>query len=180
MSSHSDSTTEQADTDLSLQQEVLQEYLDEADYRIFRALNENGRMSDTELADRVGLSRTAVRRRREQLTEDGLLDVLAVIVLQEGDFAYADIIVTLDRSATAAQRDSLVEKLVDAELIYSVDTCLGEYDLFVRLWHRSFDELKSYVWELFENEPAVDEFTLVPIAKTWKAWDKVLDRPPRE
>lgn len=177
MTSQSDSATKKGEQDVSLQQEVLREYLDATDYEIFQALNEDGRMSDTELAERVGLSRTAVRRRREQLLDDGLLDVLAVVVLQEGGFAYGDVLVYLDNSVSVRERERLIEQLIDAELIYSVDSCLGEYDLFVRLWHHSMNELKSYVWKQFEQEPAVEDFTLVPVAKTWKAWDKELDRP---
>lgn len=180
MKSNTDDAVGDTDDALPLQQEIIQDYLDEADYKIFRALNTNGRMSDTELAERVGLSRTAVRRRRERLVEDGILEILAVIVLQEGEFAYGDALLKLDTHATSTQRNLLIEHLIDAELIYSVDTCLGEYDLFIRLWHSSMNQLKSYTWELLEDEPAVDDFTLIPIIKTWKAWDKVLDRPQND
>lgn len=156
---------------------ILEDHLDEADYRIFRALNEDGRMSDTELADRVDLSRTAVRRRRENLMESDILKVLAVIVLQEADLAYADVRVQLDQSVAATDRDSFIEMLIDAELVYSLDSCIGEYDLFVRMWHASLGDVKSYVWDLFNDEPAVASYEITPVVKTWKAWDRTLDRP---
>jgi hypothetical protein len=38
---------------------ILKEHLDETDYRIYKALNEDGRMSDTQIGERVGLSLTA-------------------------------------------------------------------------------------------------------------------------
>lgn len=159
---------------------ILENQLDEDDYKIFEALNENGRMSDTELAERVGLSRTAVRRRRENLIESGILKVLAVIVLQEADLAYADIRISLHSSATSTDRNELIETLVDAELIYSVNSVLGEHDLFVRGWHASLGDLKSYFWGLLEDKPIVDDYEITPVVNTWKAWDRELNRPGSE
>ena len=171
------STSNQLDPDTP--QAILEEYLDENDYCIFKALNENGRMSDTELAERVELSRTAVRRRREKLVESGVLEVLAVVVLQEADLAYADIRIQLDQMAKADHRDALIEKLIDADLVYSVDSCMGDHDLFVRTWHASLGAIKSYIWCLLEDEPSVERYEITPVVKTWKAWDRELDRPSK-
>lgn len=172
-------TAEERSTDVaeSIQQAILEEYLDETDYQIFKALNEDGRMSDTELAERIGLSRTAVSRRREKLQENGILDILAVIVLQETDLAYADASIVLDQTASADQRNALIEELMDAEMIYSVDSCMGPYDVFIRAWHGSLGELKSYLWEVLEGRECIEEYQIIPVVDTWKAWDKELDRP---
>lgn len=176
--SRSDTTTDVATNgERSVPQQILEEYLDEHDYQIFQKLNEDGRISDTELAEEIGLSRSAVRRRRENLIERGAVDVLAVIVLQELDLAYADVLVDLDKDAASEERSELISKLIDEDLIYSLDSCLGQYDLFVRLWHESLGDVKSYTWELFADEPIVDSYEVVPMVHTWKAWDKELDRP---
>ncbi len=161
----------------SLAEQALRSHLDEEDYEIFRALNEDGRMSDTELAERVGLSRTAVRRRREKLLNEGLLEILGVIVLQEGDFQYGLVLVGLDPQVTDTEWKTMIDRFVDEDLIYSVDAAMGEYDLVLHVWHESFNELKSYILGLFDDLDRIEEYTFVPVAKTWKAWDKVLDRP---
>ncbi|RLM76858.1 AsnC family protein, partial [Halobellus sp. Atlit-38R] len=49
-----DLTSADAPSDPNTPEAVLENYLDEHDYEIFRALNANGRISDTELAERVG------------------------------------------------------------------------------------------------------------------------------
>jgi Lrp/AsnC family leucine-responsive transcriptional regulator len=156
---------------------IFQNHLDEHDYRIFRALNEDGRMSDTDIAERVGLSRTAVRRRREKLQKEGIFDILAVIVLQEANLAYADVRIVFAQDAPLTERNALIDTLIDDELIYSIDSCMGEFDLFIRIWHSSLDEIQSYLWQLFEDEAIVAEYKTTPVTKTWKAWDKELDRP---
>jgi len=171
---------EQQSTSESLHRELLKGYLDDHDYDIFEALNEDGRISDTELAEQVGLSRTAVRRRREKLLDRGAVDVHAVIVLQELDLAYADVLVKLNKTAPADDRDALIASLIDEELVYSLDSCMGSYDLFVRLWHETLNDLKDYTWGIFENESVIEEYELVPMVYTWKAWDKELDRPTKD
>lgn len=171
---------EQQPTSESLHRELLEGYLDDHDYDIFKSLNEDGRVSDTELTKQVGLSRTAVRRRRENLLERGAVDVHAVIVLQELDLAYADVLVKLNKTAPAEDRDALIASLIDEELVYSLDSCMGSYDLFVRLWHETLNNLKDYTWDLFEDKSVIEEYELVPMVHTWKAWDKELDHPTRD
>jgi len=175
--SHGGETDGDRDADPNSPQAILEAHLDEHDYEIFRALNENGRISDTELAERVGLSRTAVRRRREKLVDEGILEVLAVIVLQEADLAYADVRIWIEQGATRAERDALIGLFVDSDLFYSVDSTMGDGDLLVRGWHASLGEFKRFFEDLLEGVTVIDDYHVTPIVKTWKAWDKVLDRP---
>jgi hypothetical protein len=36
--------------------------------------------------------------------------------------------------------------------------------------------VKAYVWDLLDD-PAVDDYKITPVVKTWKAWNRDLDRP---
>lgn len=154
---------------------ILRETLDETDYEIYRVLNEDGRVSDTEIAERVGLSRTAVRRRREKLLDEGVLDVLAVLILQEADLAYADVRVTLSQDPPPEELESFVQDLLYEELIYEIDEYMGEYDLLVRVWHSSLRSLKQYVNEHLQSRSEVDSYEIEPVIKTRKAWHKVIE-----
>lgn len=162
-------------TDVPTERDALRSYFDEEDFRIFSALKEDGRMSDTELAERVGLSRTAVRRRRENLLNEGVLEILAVVVLQEANFSYGTVLVRLEPSVNGEQLDAIVELINSSDLVYTFDMVMGEYDLMMHIWHESFPELKTYLWELLDEIGVVDDFQFIPIAKTWKAWNKELD-----
>lgn len=159
-------------------QKVLEEQLDKIDYQIYRVLNQNGRISDTELGEKVGLSRTAVRRRRENLQEEGVLDVLAVLILQGADLAYADVRVSFDPGATREEIQEFVDGILYDELIYEIDEYMGEYDLLIRTWHASLERLKSYTTELLQNHDVIDSYEMTPVIKTQKAWHKVLDNGP--
>lgn len=159
---------------------ILEDHLDETDYQIYRVLNRDGRISDTELGERVGLSRTAARRRRKKMQEEGVLDVLAVLILQSADLAYADVRVTFDPGASREQTRAFIDDLLQEELIYEIDEYMGEYDLLVRAWHGSLQRLKGYVTELLQDDDVVGDYEMSPVIKTEKAWHKVIDDGPAE
>ncbi|WP_256301887.1 Lrp/AsnC family transcriptional regulator [Haloarchaeobius salinus] len=151
---------------------ILKEHLDETDYRIYKALNEDGRMSDTEIGERVGLSRTAARRRRKNLQENGLVDVIGVLVLQEAKFAYADVFVTLESGVDSDELDEFVDHVQSEELIYEIEEYMGKYDLLLRVWHASLSDIKEYLREELQNNPVVESYEAIPVTKTHKAWHK--------
>jgi len=47
--------------------------LDDLDYRILEALSEDGRASDVAVADKIGLSSSAVARRRKAMEDEGII-----------------------------------------------------------------------------------------------------------
>lgn len=57
--------------------------IDETDRKIIKALNADGRLSYTELAKQVGLSRVAVQARVQALTESGVIERFSAIVNPE-------------------------------------------------------------------------------------------------
>lgn len=155
-------------------QEILEDHLDAKDYKIYRALNEDGRISDTDLGERVDLSRTAVRRRRKNLQKNGIIDVLGVLVLQEADLAYADVRLQFAPTADACAIETFIQTLLEEELIYEMDEYIGEFDLLLRIRHRSLHELKTYVGELLQGEDVIRDYEISPVVKTRKAWNKVI------
>lgn len=170
MSSQSLSTDEWLENDKV--RAILKEHLDETDYRIYKALNEDGRMSDTEIGERVGLSRTAARRRRKNLQENGLVDVIGVLVLQEAKFAYADVFVTLESGVSSDELDTFVDDVQSEELIYEIEEYMGKYDLLLRVWHASLSDIKEYLREQLQDNDVVESYEAIPVTKTHKAWHK--------
>ncbi|KZN23065.1 AsnC family transcriptional regulator [Haladaptatus sp. R4] len=153
---------------------LLREHLDETDYSIYKALNEDGRISDTELGELVGLSRTAARRRRKKLEEDGIIDVLGVLVLQQADFAYADVFVTLDARISSDDLDAFLAEIQKEELIYEIDEYMGKYDLLLRVWNASLADINTYLRSQLQAHDAVADYETIPVTKTHKAWHKTI------
>ena len=67
-------------TDFASARNLVSLFLDRADERILGELTHNARMSHAELAEKVNLSRNAVRQRIERLERDGQIQGYTIIV----------------------------------------------------------------------------------------------------
>jgi DNA-binding Lrp family transcriptional regulator len=152
--------------------ELLEEQMDHKDYLIFRALNEDGRLSDTELAERVGLSRTAARRRRKELQEEGILEIFALLVFKEADYTYAEVHISYSTSASRDQIDEFIQSFLDDGLVYEVAECVGEYDLMIRVWQSSLNEINDHVRDYLQDNEVVESYTVVPITNSYKMFHR--------
>lgn len=152
--------------------ELLEETMDHKDYLIFRELNENGRLSDTELAERVGLSRTAARRRRKNLQEDGVLEIFALLVFKKADYTYAEVHISYSADVSQEQIEEFIKSFLNDGLVYEVAEVVGEYDLMIRVWESSLSELNAHVREYLQNNDVVDSYSLVPITNSYKMFHR--------
>lgn len=149
---------------------LLRDRLDETDYLIIKELSKNGRMSDTELADQIGVSRSSARRRRKKLQNNGILDIRAVIILQEGDFSHADVRVKYSLDTSQEEVEELIEYFINEPLVFEMAEQIGEYDLLLRVWHSSMDDIKSYLRQHLHNHPVVESYDISPVTKSYKLW----------
>ncbi|MFD4575930.1 Lrp/AsnC family transcriptional regulator [Streptomyces sp. NPDC058417] len=144
--------------------------LDAVDRMVIRRLQQDGRMSYTDLGKEVGLSAPAVRARVQRLTERGLLQFAAVtdpLRLGLPVMALLGIRVEGDvRQVIAALED------LD-QLIYLVSTA-GSFDLFAEVVCRSMDELASVMNERVRpvaGVRAVESFPYFGIHAHRFTWD---------
>jgi len=152
--------------------ELLEETMDHKDYLIFRELNENGRLSDTELAERVGLSRTAARRRRKKLQNDGILEIFALLVFKKADYTYAEVHITYSTDASQEQIEEFIRSFLNDGLVYEVAEVVGKHDLMIRVWEASLNKLNAHVREYLNDNDVVDSYTLVPITNSYKMFHR--------
>ncbi|MCG5074330.1 Lrp/AsnC family transcriptional regulator [Paraburkholderia tagetis] len=108
--------------------------LDNQDRKILRALQQNARLSNAELAEQVGMSTTACWNRTRQLEADGYIDGYVALVNQR-KLGFADIVileVTLDRHEDDALARFGAELAALPEVLeaYLVS---GEYDYWIKV-----------------------------------------------
>ena len=152
--------------------DLLEEQMDRKDYLIFRELNENGRLSDTELAEQVGLSRSAVRRRRKRLQEEGILEIFALLVFKQADYTYAEVQISYAVSANQEQIDQFIQKLLNDGLVYEVAECMGTHDLMIRVWESSLSKINAHVRELLHDADIAESYSVVPITNSYKMFHR--------
>lgn len=108
--------------------------LDELDKKIVRELQKDARLSNTELAERVGLSASPCWQRVKRLQEDGYIEGY-VAVLDQKKLGLPDTVmieVTLDR-----HEDEVFDKFARAlsvlPEVLEVYMTTGQYDYFVKV-----------------------------------------------
>lgn len=111
-----------------------QAQLDEIDRRIMRELRLDGRLSNTKLADKVGLSTTPCWNRVRALEEHGVIEGYTALLSQKA-LGFPDTViieVTLDR-----HDDEIFEKfgqaLADLPEVMEAYLLTGEYDYLIKV-----------------------------------------------
>ncbi len=75
---------------------IVNDDMDEIDLKIYQILRDDGRATDTEIADKLDKSITTVRRRRSKLEENGYIYIMALLFFYNTNVAYADVIVNIN------------------------------------------------------------------------------------
>ncbi|MFF6787197.1 AsnC family transcriptional regulator [Streptomyces sp. NPDC012510] len=143
--------------------------MDAIDEKIIAELTRDGRMSHSELASKVLLSRNAVRQRIERLEREGHIagytivraggdsrDVVSALVLvyRQDRMRGGDVLAALKR----------VPEVVICEILS------GDFDIMVRLEAASLERIRS-IWEDIAKMPGVrDTVTALTLSR-------VVDRP---
>lgn len=115
-------------------QNSLPNELDPTDRRILAALRENGRLSNADLAERVGLSATPCWNRVRRLENEGYIAGYAAILPQEklgaADTVFIEI--TCERHDQEALK-LFGETLIRMPEVLEVHLVSGDYDYLVRV-----------------------------------------------
>lgn len=130
--------------------------LDSVDISILNRLQEQGRLTNAELAERVGLSASACHRRVKALESAGVIDryvaILSELALGRGITVYVQ--VTLDNQ----KRDTLFAFEEAVEHVPEVMECYlmsGDADYLVRVLVRDANDYERVHREVLSSLPGV-------------------------
>ncbi len=117
--------------------------LDEVDRIILRSLRENARMSLLEVSRKSGISDATIQFRLKRMKANGVIERFTVVAnpAATGYAVTAIMLVQTDNE----RHDQAVSALVNIPEITEVYGILGEYDLFLKVWSRSLDELNTLI-----------------------------------
>ena len=129
------------------------EPLDEINRAIITELQVDGRRSYTAIAGRVGLSEAAVRQRVQRLTDDGVIQVVAVTDPMRLGFRR----VAMIAMRTVGDSTELAEKLSRVPEVSYVVLAGGTYDLLAEVVCEDDDHLIEVVNRTIRQFPGVRE-----------------------
>jgi len=150
---------------------IFKSKLDDLDVKIYQLLREDGRMSDTRIAEKLGVSVTTVRRRRLRLQEKGILQIIGLLLLRAADVAYADVLVKFNQRAKIEDIKNFLAEAIANPRIYEITEYIGgDYDLLLRFFESNLENLKYHVDKFLRDTPIVEEYRVYPAIGSPKAW----------
>ena len=144
--------------------------LSKNDRHILAELQRDGRLTMQELADRVGMSSSAVWRRVKSLEEDGVIDRYAVLVnSRKAGFGLASMVqVSLARHEQTHVEHFVREVLQHPEVLECFATS-GEADFHLRVVVEDIDAYNVFLDEFIFKLPGVSQVRSNIVLKEIKA-----------
>ena len=151
--------------------------MDRIDRDIIAHLQCDGRMPFTEIAGELGVSEGTVRRRVKRLTENGLLQIVAVVEPQFLGWKSAGMIgVTVQ----AGQIDAVADQIARFPEVSYLFMASGEFDLFVEVYCRDSEHFVSFLSQRLQKVPGVLHTRTFMILKMHKLSYRWGEAEPRQ
>ena len=120
-----------------------QKGVDAMDCRIIELLQEDGRMSNTDMARQLGVSESTVRLRLNRLIEEKFLQIVAVSdPIKLGFDMVGDIRIHVD----IKKMDSIIKELSKLKALWFIVNTTGKTDIVTEFVVRSLDELNDLLF----------------------------------
>ena len=152
--------------------DILKDRLSHTDIKLLEILNTDGRISDSELARKLGVSISTVRLRRRQLEDKGVLKVVGVIILKNLNLPYADIIININHKMIDKYYTEYLPYLLDNDYVYEITQYLNNH-LLIRVFHKDYQNLLAVINEiLIKGKDLIKSYTIYIAGNTYKAWGR--------
>jgi Lrp/AsnC family transcriptional regulator for asnA, asnC and gidA len=140
--------------------------LDEIDRTILRHLRQNARMSLQEMSRQTGISDATIQFRLKRMKAHGVIErfTIAANPLATGYSVTAIMLMQTD----SEKHDQAAAALVQIPEITEVYGVLGEYDLFVKIWSRSLEELNAIISDRIRSIDGIEDLQEIVVVKRAK------------
>jgi Lrp/AsnC family transcriptional regulator for asnA, asnC and gidA len=144
--------------------------LDETDLQTIRLLQEDGRLSNSEIARRIGVSEPTVRKRIERLIQDEIIKVVAVLNPRRAGYAAGALV---GIRTYPGRTQEVGEQLVLLNEVIYVGYITGRFDLLVEVLLHDEDEMFVFLTRRlrdFSGISAVETFHVLRNEKINYDW----------
>lgn len=125
--------------------------LDTHDKRILDELRRSGRMSHSDLAEKIHLSRNAVRQRVERLERDGVIRGYTILTDEHDSYPkHAVTAVMFVHRVDRMRGGDVIKKIKSIPEVTLCDVLSGELDLLVRIEATHAERLRD-IWNHVSN-----------------------------
>jgi Lrp/AsnC family transcriptional regulator for asnA, asnC and gidA len=139
--------------------------LDETDREIISYLQYDGRMPFTEIANKIGISEGAVRRRVKILTEEGVLQIVGIVEPQFLDWNAAGMIGVNVQAGSIEDVAAEIAQFPEVSYLFMAS---GGFDLFIEVYCRDREHFVDFLNEKLQRVPGVSRTETFMILKMYK------------
>jgi Lrp/AsnC family transcriptional regulator for asnA, asnC and gidA len=139
--------------------------LDETDREIISHLQYDGRMPFTEIANKLGISEGAVRRRVKLLTEEGVLQIVGIVEPRFLDWNAAGMIGVNVQAGTIEDAAAEIAQFPEVSYLFMAS---GGFDLFIEVYCRDREHFVNFLNEKLQRVPGVTRTETFMILKMYK------------
>lgn len=148
--------------------------LDRIDRKILRAMQDDGRLTNLELADRVSLSPTATAERLKRLTRDGYITGYAARLspekLDRGMLVFVE--VKLDRT-TPDIFETFAQAVRRSDDVMECHMVAGGFDYLVKARVKGMEAYRAFLSDVILSLPGVRETHTYPVMEEVKDTAKI-------
>lgn len=140
--------------------------LDNIDLSILRLLRQNARMSLQEMSRRTGISDATIQFRLKRMKANKVIEKFTVTANPAATgYTITAIILIKTDIERHEQAVAALSKLAEVTEVYGV---LGEYDLFVKVWSRSLEELNAIINDRIRSIDGIDDLLEIVVVERVK------------
>ncbi len=134
--------------EISKYSEEIPVKLDLKDKKILFELDFNARISYSQLAKKVGLSKQGAEYKVNNLVKKGVIEgFYPVINIPKLGYIYCRLLITLQR-VTEEKRKEIIDYLTNHNRVFWLFDMQGMYDLVIVIWAKSVTEFKDFAEDL--------------------------------
>ncbi|HET7344353.1 MAG TPA: Lrp/AsnC family transcriptional regulator [Nitrososphaeraceae archaeon] len=130
---------------------------DSVDDKIIKILQEDSRKSFVEIANEIGYSESAVRRRVKNLTRNGIIKKFT-IATQSGDKTSAIALISVSSTSDTSAVSANLMKLTGVQTIYEIT---GQYDIAAIISSQSIAEINRCIDDVRRTDGVADTNTVI-------------------
>jgi len=145
--------------------------VDEIDTEIIKMLNQNGRTPNTEIAKKLKLSETAIRKRLKRLLEEEIIQIVAVVNQEKLGYVFrGNVCLKVD----IKKIETVKEALQKIDRVWYIAHLTGAFDFDVEFSAKSQDELRTLIEQISKIDGVVDtEISIrLQLLKNRNDWEK--------
>jgi len=118
--------------------------IDKVDSKIICLLQKNGRMPNTEIAQKLGISEATIRKRIQRLISDGVIKIVAACDPFKLEF---NVVGNMRIKLDIKKSEQAIEELRQLDELWYISLVSGPYDLDIEFRLTSIDELHSLLYD---------------------------------